>query len=665
MKSTSFILAALILPALLCPSLHADVMPPAQDTSSNKSRLTLPAGKSTILTVTALRTGYVQFNLENLPGDVIADDIIHARLRLYFTKVVKPGDLKIYEAPTAWTENALSNEPGSGGGGVIASIPSNLVVKKTFVEVDVTTTVKAWKTTPASNFGFAIVGTGLANVGIGSKEGSGSGYPAELEIQIERGVSLADGSIGSLQLDSNLTLGGTTMGTFSGNLTGNVSGSAASFTGALSGDISGTQGSTVVGRVGGLTAAQVATGSGLALNASSLNLTNAIVRRDSSGGVALGTTTIDGLLNIPLTAGASSGVIFQNGSRFIHTYGSSLFTGSNAGNFTSTGLGNAGFGTNTLISNTSGSANTAIGIDVLQANTTGEKNTAVGLAALFTNTEGSDNTASGTNALSNNTVGDSNTAYGSEALLGNTQGNSNTAVGLEAMRNSQMGSENLAVGANALRNNNDGSNNIAVGYEALYGNSTGDSNIAIGSSAGSNTSGDNNIAIGNAGVFAESATIRIGTSATHTQSFIAGIQGVTTGVNDAVPVLVDSNGQLGTISSSRRYKEDITEMGDASSRIHSLRPVTFHYKKPYADGSKPMQYGLIAEEVATAFPELAVINREGKPETVKYHDLTPLLLNEVQRLHKENVALKKDINERIKRLEELLPSSSDTAIQPH
>ena len=129
--------------------------------------------------------------------------------------------------------------------------------------------------------------------------------------------------------------------------------------------------------------------------------------------------------------------------------------------------------------------------------------------------------------------------------------------------------------------------------------------------------------------------MRIGDSAGQTKTFIAGIRAVTTGVNNAQPVVIDSNGQLGTVSSSRRYKEDIADMGDASARLQSLRPVTFRYKKSYDNGEKPIQFGLIAEEVAETFPELAVFNAEGQPETVKYQDLTPLLLNEFLKQHRQ------------------------------
>ena len=103
-------------------------------------------------------------------------------------------------------------------------------------------------------------------------------------------------------------------------------------------------------------------------------------------------------------------------------------------------------------------------------------------------------------------------------------------------------------------------------------------------------------------------------------------------------MLVDSNGQLGTVLSSRRYKEDIHDMGAASDGLLRLRPVTFRYKKPYADGSKPIQYGLVAEEVADVYPDLVVRGKDGKVETVQYYKLDAMLLNEVQKLDKLHAA---------------------------
>jgi hypothetical protein len=75
------------------------------------------------------------------------------------------------------------------------------------------------------------------------------------------------------------------------------------------------------------------------------------------------------------------------------------------------------------------------------------------------------------------------------------------------------------------------------------------------------------------------------------------------------------------MSSSRRYKDDIKDMGDSSSKLMRLRPVTFRYKKAFDDGSKPVQYGLVAEEVAEVYPDLVARSADGQIETVKYQAL--------------------------------------------
>jgi hypothetical protein len=92
------------------------------------------------------------------------------------------------------------------------------------------------------------------------------------------------------------------------------------------------------------------------------------------------------------------------------------------------------------------------------------------------------------------------------------------------------------------------------------------------------------------------------------------------------------------MSSSLRYKEDVSDMGESSGRLMDLNPVTFRYKNAYENGDKPLQYGLIAEEVAEVFPDLVVFNDEGQPETIKYHVLSSLLLNELQVQYQVNQA---------------------------
>jgi hypothetical protein len=297
---------------------------------------------------------------------------------------------------------------------------------------------------------------------------------------------------------------------------------------------------------------------------------------------------------------ATTGNIMKNGMRFLHNFGSDLntFLGVEAGNLTMTGDQNTAIGTNALFSNSTGANNTASGVGALYANTTGVGNTASGEVSLTGNTMGTFNTASG---------------YGAAAL--NTTGNSNTAIGMSS-----------------LYSNGAGNNNVAVGRDSGYYVTTGSYNVAVGWAAGSNVkTGSNNIYFGAnvSGVADESDSMYLG--GTQTKTVIAGVRGTTTVNPDAVPVMIDSAGQLGTVSSSGRLKEDIHDMADTSRRLLQLRPVTFRYKQAYGGGAKPIQYGLIAEEVAEVFPELAVRNAKGEAETVHYETLNVLLLNELQK----------------------------------
>ena len=188
--------------------------------------------------------------------------------------------------------------------------------------------------------------------------------------------------------------------------------------------------------------------------------------------------------------------------------------------------------------------------------------------------------------------------------------------------------------------------NTASGVDAFYHNTTGSNNIGIGNQSGYfPATGSNNIEIGNTGLSKDNNVIRIGTQGTQKFTAIAGIGGVK--VTGGVPVLVNSKGQLGVALSSIRYKEDVHSMGSVSDRLLKLRPVTFRYKQADEDGSRPEQYGLIAEEVAQVMPELVVYNEKGQPETVAYQTLTPLLLNELQREHRRAEQQTSDLRQQL------------------
>jgi hypothetical protein len=144
------------------------------------------------------------------------------------------------------------------------------------------------------------------------------------------------------------------------------------------------------------------------------------------------------------------------------------------------------------------------------------------------------------------------------------------------------------------------------------------------------TTGSNNIYVGHSGVASESATLRLGN--VQTRAFIKGVFGTAMSGNT---VLINSAGQLGVLVSSARYKQDIEPLAAQSAKVQELRPVRFHYK---SEPSGPVQYGLIAEEVAQVYPELVTRDADGEIEGVRYEALTPLLLKEVQGQHQQLTA---------------------------
>ena len=302
-----------------------------------------------------------------------------------------------------------------------------------------------------------------------------------------------------------------------------------------------------------------------------------------------------------------------------------------------TGSYNTAIGSGTLRANNS-DANTATGTFALLSNTIGRWNTANGALALLSNTNGADNTAVGYSALVSNTVGFENTAIGDSALGSNTTGNNNTACGSTALPNNSTGDGNTAIGFWALYENGTGGGNTAVGHSALSGNQSGIINIALGFHAGDLTTGDNNIVIGDRGVAGESNTIRIGGGVfgygPQTAAFIAGISG-TAVVGD--PVVVDENGQLGTVASSARFKKNIKPMDNTSEAILALKPVSFQYT---SDSKGTPQFGLIAEEVAKVNPDLVVRDRNGEIYSVRYEAVNAMLLNEFLKEHKTVQELK-------------------------
>jgi hypothetical protein len=319
--------------------------------------------------------------------------------------------------------------------------------------------------------------------------------------------------------------------------------------------------------------------------------------------------------------------------------------------FANTADRNTATGAGALLSNTTGPFNTASGAFALFSNTEGSNNTAVGDSALFSNTTGFYNTATGRGALENNTTGSSNTATGLDALGNNTTGEQNTASGVFALAFNTTGEGNTANGYDALLINTTGVFNTANGFHALYSNTTGSGNTALGYTAGSNlTTGGDNICIGNDGVADDAAVIRIGRSFI-AATYIAGISGKT--ASGGAAVFVNSEGKLGTSTSSARFKDDIKPMGKASEALFALKPVTFYYKKEIDPRGIP-QFGLVAEDVEQVNPELVVRDAEGKVNTVRYEQINTMLLNEFLKEHRTVQGLKASLGQQQKEIATLI-----------
>ncbi len=313
----------------------------------------------------------------------------------------------------------------------------------------------------------------------------------------------------------------------------------------------------------------------------------------------------------------ATGNFSRNGDLFVHTSGSeNTFVGALAGSTSVTGSYNVAFGQSALSSITSGSYNAAFGPYALELNTTGADNSAFGDVALNSNTSGSDNSAFGDGAMFSNVGGSDNSAFGALALFSNSGGNDNSAFGMGALR----------------------------------GNTSGKRNVAIGKDAGSNqTTGADNIYLANTGAAGESGKIKIGTTGTHTDAFIAGIDG---NVVAGSAVLVTASGELGVPASSFRFKRDVRDMGAASEALMQLRPVTFAYREEVGGAGKRRHYGLLAEEVAEVAPELVQFDERGQPFSVHYHVLGPMLLNELQKQRRTLDAQHATIESQARELEE-------------
>ena len=268
------------------------------------------------------------------------------------------------------------------------------------------------------------------------------------------------------------------------------------------------------------------------------------------------------------------------------------------------------------------------------------------------NTTGGQNSFFGLKAGLSNTTGCCNTFIGYTAGFRNQTGFGNTFIGY-ATGNQSTGNYNTFSGSDAGYFNTTGSNNVFSGFYAGAGNTTGGANVYIGFEAGFSNNGTDNIYVGDAagyGITGENNTMRLGSPSSISSTYVAGIYGMNV---SGVAVQINSNGQLGAMASSRRYKEQIRDMGDSSSQLMRLRPVSFLYRPEYSDSPRKLQYGLIAEEVAEVYPELVEYAKDGLPYTVRYQVLIPMLLNEAQKQYHRSEAQAAVITMQDEKIEQL------------
>jgi hypothetical protein len=170
------------------------------------------------------------------------------------------------------------------------------------------------------------------------------------------------------------------------------------------------------------------------------------------------------------------------------------------------------------------------------------------------------------------------------------------------------------------------------------GASTGTGNTALGAFAGNGvTTASNVIAIGILGANVDNSC------------YIGNIFGATS--PGGVAVFVNSDGKLGTNVSSRRFKDDIKPMDEASEAILALQPVTFRYKKEF-DPTGAAQFGLVAEDVEKVNPDLVVHDKEGKPYSVRYDQVNAMLLNEFLKEHKAFLEGQRKVEEQGRKIQE-------------
>lgn len=402
----------------------------------------------------------------------------------------------------------------------------------------------------------------------------------------------------------------------------------------------------IEGGTGAQTLTGVLTGNGTsAVTANTVTNHNVLVGAASNGITSVSPSATSG---IPLVSGGSSAdpsfttAVVAGGGTGVVTMTTAYApvcagtTATGALQVASTGLGTSG---NVLTSTGASSLPTFQALPAGGVTITGDSGSASGSTITLTgSTSGAVFTGSGS------TVTES---FNFLALPGTTSTTGYIRIGSFISFWSPVNASNMLVGALAGNATMSGGGNNGLGQNALSQLTSGGNNVAVGYLAGNNftSTESNNICINATGGSSDQNTLRIGVGTGSgaqqlNKAFVSGINGITV---TGTAVLVSAGDQLGVAVSSRRFKENIKDMGDVSSSILKLRPVTFNY---IVGDDNSQQAGLIAEEVEEVMPSLVVYDKEGLPQTVKYHDLPALLLNELQKALKRIEVLEQKLSDK-------------------
>ena len=167
---------------------HALSIPASEDTTSFQKQITAKTNSDALLTVDATHTGFVYFNLDDIPKGTA---IRLARLRVYLPNMIAKGNgISVHLVTSQWNETVPGAEPKYEATPIVKMDADNLGSRR-FVTVDVTAVVQNWINLNAVNEGFALVAVpkgstnvAPASVTIAAKDGISSGLPAHLEIEL-------------------------------------------------------------------------------------------------------------------------------------------------------------------------------------------------------------------------------------------------------------------------------------------------------------------------------------------------------------------------------------------------------------------------------------------------------------------------------------------------